>query len=80
MGHNVYFPDMRDCALHFMNLMFWQYPQTGRRYGIKNKAAIVLQCKMNDNVITPLFLFSVVVFFKDMANFISFFFPSFILY
>ena len=32
----------------------WQCPQIGRQYGIKNKAAITLQCKLNGKLIAAL--------------------------
>ena len=32
----------------------WQFPQIGQRYGIKNKAAIILQCKLNVKLIAAL--------------------------
>ena len=46
----------------------WRCPQIGRRNGVKNKEAIVLQCKLNGILISALlFIPYIVVLFEDIA-------------
>ena len=54
---------------HFVILR--QCPQIGQQYGVQNKAAIALQCKLNGKLIAAFgFIPSVtiLVLFKDIAD------------
>ena len=46
-----------------VKLNVWQYPEIGRQYEIKNKAAIAFQCKLNGKLIAALLyiLYSIII-------------------
>ena len=49
-------------------LLVRQCPQLDIQYGIKNKAAITLQCRLNSKLIAALLsLFLIVVLFEDIS-------------